>query len=495
MAGIGFELKKIFNRESITSLAGGITYSTLVTVGPTIIVIVTIIALYLSLGLMSVSYPERELLSSTILYVFIFSIITTAGFNGVMSRYIADKIFEDKYEDILPSFYTGILLNVIIGGILGIPFTWRLIFIGNVDPFFAFASYCFFIVMIISFYSMFYLTATKEYKIISAYYMTGMVIAFISAYLLYWYGLIIIKCILYGIIIGFLIIDFLQFAYIRNSFRSNSKNYKDCLHYFKDHKKILFCSFFYILGLYIHNFVFWTHPSHIIIAKSYISMQSYDMASCLAMFTNISTIIIFTVMAETNFHDKYQIYMEAVIGKTWKDIEKSKKSMFRLISQQMNYLAALQAVITIIIFLIALLILPNLGFGGSVLRIYASLVGAFFVIFLMYCNIIYMFYFNDNTGAMLSSIIFCISVFIGSFFAKNYSESFYGYGATFGAIIGWSFSYFRIQYLEKHFDEHIFCKISIIKKSKREIPASIVYDREEGRNIDASHKKASIRKA
>lgn len=478
MAGIGYELKKIFKEDSITRLTAGITYSTLVTVGPTIMVIITIILLYLILGLTSVPYTERELLSSTILYVFIFSLLTTSAFNGVMSRYIADKIYEEKYDDILPSFYTGVFLSTLVGAVLGIPFILRVIFIGKVDLMFSFVSYCFFIVMIITFYSMIYLSATKDYKVIAIYYATGMIISFISANLLYRVGLSTIKSILFGITLGFLIIAFLEFSYMRKYFSSNSKNYKDCLHYFIDHKNICFCNFFYILGLYIHNFVFWTHPAHIIIAKSYVSMQSYDMASCLAMFTNISTIIIFTVMAETKFHDKYQNYNEAVIGKTLNDINRTKKSMFRLLIQQVSYLVGIQAIITTTIFLIAIIILPILGFGGSVLAIYPSLVGAYFTIFLMYCNIIFMFYFNDNTGAMFTSIIFCISVLIGSVFSIRLSESLYGLGAFLGGFIGWSVSFFRIQYIEKHFDEHIFCRTNILKKKIGEMPNSRVYVRE-----------------
>lgn len=475
MAGIGFELKKIFKKESISRFAGGVAYSTLVTVGPTIMVIVTVILLYAFLGLTSVPYTERELLSSTILYVFIFSLLTTAGFNGVMSRYIADKIFEQKYDDILPSFYTGIFLNTLIGAVLGVPFILRGIFIGKIDLMFSFVSYCFFIAMIITFYSMIYLSATKDYKIIAIYYAIGMTVGFILANLFHKFGLTTIKSILYGITLGFLTIAFLEFAYMRKYFNSNSRNYKDCLHYFVDHKNIYFCNFFYILGLYIHNFVFWTHPSHIIIAKSYVSMQSYDMASCLAMFTNISIVILFTVMAETKFHDKYQMYNEAVIGKTLNDINRSKTSMFRLLIQQIGYLVGIQAIMTIIIFLMAIIILPILGFGGSVLDIYPSLVIAYFTIFLMYSNIIFMFYFNDNTGAMLISIIFCISTLIGSIFSIKLSEAFYGLGAFFGGFIGWSFSYFRIQYLEKHFDEHIFCRTNILKKVVGEMPDSKVY--------------------
>lgn len=84
MAGIGYELKKVFKEESISSLVGGIAYSTIVTVGPTVVVMATIIALYTVLGWVSVSSYEQTLLSSTILYGFIFALLVTAPLNGVM---------------------------------------------------------------------------------------------------------------------------------------------------------------------------------------------------------------------------------------------------------------------------------------------------------------------------------------------------------------------------------------------------------------------------
>lgn len=247
MAGIGFELKKIFKEESVTSLIGGIAYSTLVTVGPTVIVIATIIVLYLFLGLSTVDYADRELLSSTILYVFIFALLVTAPSNGVMSRYIADKIFDNEFEDILPSFYTGLLLNVILGALIGIPFALRLVNVGGVDTAFAFVSYCFFIIMIISFFSMIYLSATKDYKVIALFYAIGMSTAFALAFIFYWLTLPVIHSILYGITIGFFIIAFLEFSYMRKHFRINSKRYFDCLRYFVDHKDILLTNFFYML--------------------------------------------------------------------------------------------------------------------------------------------------------------------------------------------------------------------------------------------------------
>ena len=182
-------------------------------------------------------------------------------------------------------------------------------------------------------------------------------------------------------------------------------------------------------------------------------------------------------MAETKFHTKYQDYNEAVIGKTWQEISITKTSMFKLSVQQIKYILSIQFIITATIFLIGILIFPRLGFGGSVLIMYPTLVAAFLTIFLMYCNIIFMFYFNDNKSAKYTSLVFCLAVLLGSLISVRLTESFYGLGAFIGGFIGWTFSFFRLKYIEKNFDEHIFCDIEIVETHKNSIPVYTVYGR------------------
>ena len=83
----------------------------------------------------------------------------------------------------------------------------------------------------------------------------------------------------------------------------------------------------YILGMYIHNFVFWTTDMRIVVVKSFVCNQPYDMATCLAMFTNISATIIFITRVEMYFHDKYKNYSESVIGGRGADIDIAKSEV------------------------------------------------------------------------------------------------------------------------------------------------------------------------
>ena len=475
MAGIGFELKRIFKKEGLGSMVAGALYSTIVVIGPTIMVMITLLFLYGTMGYLNVPYSERELLSSTILYIFVFALIITAPINAVMSRYIADKFYEEKYEDILPSYFMGLLICIVIGAIVGGIFGYRLVTEGDLNIVYVIVAYLMFMALITVFYSLTYLSATKDYKIIAVDFLIGMVITFLSAQLFRMVlGFSMSFSILFGMFIGFGVIGTLQMAYIRHYFVISNNNYTECLGYFKNFKRLYFGTLFYTLGIYVHNFIFWTTPEHLVIARSFVTYQAYDMAACLGMFTNISIMVIFTVMAETNFHDVYQKYIEAVIGDTLENIELSKKKMFRLLVQQIGYVVRIQAVISVIIFLLAIVFLPDYGFTGLEMTIYPSLAAAFFGIFIMYCNVIFLYYFNDNTGTLVTGLLFFTGVLVGSLITKNLTPQFYGMGAFAGAVIGWTYSFFRIRYLEKCFDYHILCNSKIfhtkkIKKKSEEL--------------------------
>lgn len=478
MAGIGFELKRIFKKDSLTSVLSGAVYSTVVVIGPTLIVMLTLLLLYGVLGYMEVPYADRELLSSAILYIFIFSVIIVTPINNIISRYVADRIFEDEFADILPSFYTGLLICEAIGAVVGIPFLAHVALVGKVEIVYVAIMYLFFVALITVFYTLTYLTATKDYKIVALDFFLGMIFAFVFAYVTRWiYNWELIYAVLTGLCLGFWLIAVLQVAYVKHYFKESNKSYGKCLSYFLNMKRLFFGSLFYVLGLYCHNFVFWGTEGRLVVAESFYTYQAYDMASCLGMFTNISAMVIFTVMSETKFHDIYQKYNEAIIGSTLRDIETAKSNMFRLLIQQIGYVVRIQVIISVIIFLLAIIFLPDMGFSGLEMTIYPSLAAAFFGIFTMYCNNIFLCYFNDSTGAFFTGFLFFAGTLIGSLVSCHLEPQFYGVGVLAGALIAWTYSYFRIRFLEKNFDYHIMCSMHVINLNLSKKPDSLIYKR------------------
>ena len=150
---------------------------------------------------------------------------------------------------------------------------------------------------------------------------------------------------------GFFIIACLETALIKRYFVINSNRYRPVLRYFKKYWQLVLTNFFYILGLYIHNFVFWTTDLKMTVANSFVCAPSYDMATCIAMFTNISASVIFISRVEMHFHERYRDYSEAVIGGKGADIETAKKRMFGQLSNELMNLVRIQFIISVILYL------------------------------------------------------------------------------------------------------------------------------------------------
>ena len=480
MAGIGVKLNKIYGKNTLTTDLIGMGYSTVVTIEPMLAVIGAIVAMEYFLDFSSVEYSTRELFSCTMLYIFIFALLTASPFNSVLSRYMSDVIYEEKYEDILPCYYVGLFLNILFSALVGIPFCIREFLVGKVDIIYVFTGYCGFVALVLAFYSMLYLSICKDYKKISFFFLISMLVTVLLSFLFvkgfHWsitYGMLL------ALSIGFWLIACLEFSVIRSYFKENSGRYRKVLYYFREYWPLVVTNFLYTLGLYVHNFVFWTTDLRMVVAKSFVCVQTYDMATCLAMFTNISASVIFISRVEMHFHDRYKAYSEAVTGGRGADIEITKKRMFRLLAEELMSLARIQFIITLVIFLLCMIFLPQIGFGGMTMRIYPCLATGYFILFLMYAEIIFLYYFNDLKGAVLTALAFCTGTLIGSMISTHFSEIWYGLGFVAGSFIGFAVAYNRIQWMEKHLDIHILCDGHLLKTRKGKCPSPKVFDRYE----------------
>ncbi len=478
MAGIGIRLNRIFSKNTITTSLIGFGYSMVITVAPMFLVIIAIMVMQLLLGFSKVAYADRELYSCTVLYIFIFSLLTAAPFNAVLSKYMSDVIYNEEYEHIMPCYYVGLILNVGLSCLVGIPFCiWEYV-VGGVELLFVFMGFCGFIALVLVFYTMLYLSICKDYKKISFFFFLGMLTAVVlSLILVYLLGFSVTYSMLFSLDVGFLVIGSLELALIRSYFRENSGKYREVLRYFKKYWQLVVTNFLYILGLYIHNFVFWSTDMHMVVAKSFVCMTTYDMATCLAMFSNISASVIFITRVEMHFHDRYKLYSEAVIGGRGMDIESTKRRMFSQLSEELMNLVRIQFIVSAVVFLICITLLPRLGFGGMVMKIYPCLTAGYFILFVMYSAIIFLYYFNDLMGAAATSLAFCLATFAGSLVATHLPTIWYGIGLVFGSAVGWCMAYHRLRVMEKNLDVHIFCNGNIMKRGHGRRPSNKVYDR------------------
>ena len=136
--------------------------------------------------------------------------------------------------------------------------------------------------------------------------------------------------------------------------------------------------------------------------------------------------------------------------------------------------------------MIFIIFLPGRGYAGLVMRIYPLVAAGYFLLFLMYAEIIFLFYFEDLKGALGTAISFCIVTLIGSLAATHFNAIFYGTGIWLGAMVGFTLSYMRLRWLERNLDEHMFCRGNIMKQAKGIKPSPKVFDLREQKKSEAS---------
>ena len=148
--------------------------------------------------------------------------------------------------------------------------------------------------------------------------------------------------------------------------------------------------------------------------------------------------------------------------------------IFSILCEELGFVGA-----ALVIFLFCMIFLPQIGFGGMTMRIYPCLAAGYFILFLMYAEIIFLYYFNDMKGCVLTGLVFCLVTMAGSLIASKGSEIWYGAGVVAGSFAGWTMAYSRLRWMEKHLDIHIFCNGHLLKKKKGDCPSPKVFDRYE----------------
>lgn len=468
MAGIGFELKKLFKGKGLLSNVKAYIYSVLVSLGPFILATIMIVSIQLMLVFMDKPLREKELFIATVIYAFIFAQIITAGFTMIITRFVSDMLYSRKLEYILPSLYGIIMLVIPIAAVSSILFLWR----SPLPPELKLVSYLLFMEIIITYLMMVYLTALKDYmKIVKAFsWGVGSTLA-LSYVFLRFTSLDTVLGMIIAMNIGFLVIISLLQSYLRSFFKTKSgmgpRKYFYFLTYFDRYYSLFFMSFFYTLGLYIHNFLFWGSSLGVTISSTYIYAPTYDVPSFYAFLSVMPSMVVFVVSLETSFYEKYRTYYSLITGKgTFADIENARKSMSWVLWSEIRNVMELQIFFSLVFIVAGFYFLPAIGISSLSFDIFLLLViGA-------YCNIILLviilalLYFEDRRGAMFISAVFLVSNSLFTTGTIYIGERAYGFGFFIAAFLSLVTALIELRIYLRNIHYHTFSGQPIIQKKQ-----------------------------
>jgi len=459
MAGIGFELKKLFGNKGYLSIARAYLYTAIVTVGPTILCMAMIVSLQLFLIFMGVGIAERELFIAAVTYSFVFSLILTSAFAMVVTRYVSDKIYLKEYDEILPSLYGVLSICLLIGGVAGLVFYA----FSPLSLLFKFSAYSLFMGLTIIWILSIYISALKDYMRIVKGFLMGVSVTLAFSYIFIRFtGLSkAVGCIM-AIDIGIFIIIISLMICIKKFFKSKGKGYFKFIAYFDKYISLSLISLTYTLGIYVHNFVFWTSDYGVVIGHTYVFAPIYDVPAFM-----LTAMVIFIAKVETSFYEKYKNYYSSVLGMgTLDDIFRTKKEMNNVLVQEITYIMEMQLFFTLMFMVLGLRLLPRIGFSGLSMDIFTIMTLGSYACIIFFIVMLLLLYFDDRKGALFVSVVFMTTNAIFSSISLAWGEGFFGFGFFISSIVSVTTVLVRISYFVKNIDYYTFCSQPISYKEK-----------------------------
>lgn len=105
MAGIGFELKKLFHRRGLMAMLRAYGYAGVICAGPMLLGVLLQFGVLIVSSWWQVGRPDRDLLVCMITYTLLASLVLTSFLSMPVTRFLADMLFDHDEKMILPSFW------------------------------------------------------------------------------------------------------------------------------------------------------------------------------------------------------------------------------------------------------------------------------------------------------------------------------------------------------------------------------------------------------
>lgn len=433
MAGIGFELRKILKKDSLISLTKVYGYSAILSSGPWVISIIAIIVVGF------INLADREVGSQTARFQIVItyaialasSLIITGMLQLPFTRYVADLIYNNKEDEILPSYFGAIFIS----WLFGLPFAAFLAYYAfrHQSLFFIIGVVATFLVLCGVWISSVLASSLKYYRgVVWAYFISYLLIIIFS----YLFGnniedLIFIffigNAILFAVLMSLIIKTYNSTIFIKIDFFFAPNFYWS----------LAIAGLAYNLGAWIDKFIFWYDPltGHAVLGKLHASLV-YDIPIFLAYLSILPGMAVFFYRLESDFAQKYDLFYDAVRnGGTLSIIKEYKDQIAMVVRQAIQEILVIQAILNIVLFLSAPKLFEMLHISQLYLGLlYVLTIGAMLQIgFMSVLAILY--YLDKKMPAMWLSIAFFVTNGVFTYISIYMGPAMYGYGYTISLLV------------------------------------------------------------
>ena len=457
MAGIGFELKKLFKATGVLSMLRAYGYTGMITAGPMILGFIFLLSIQVIAERFGLDKPNTELLVSIITYSLLASMIYSSIFSMVMTRFVAD---------VIPSL-EGILVFLLPSGIV----LWgTFLFFSGVTFLQGLLALMLFAELLTVWTEMNYLSAIKDYRGILLSYVVSIVLAVVTAQVGgYFYGGSI-ELMLISVVFGYGVMMTLDMALLYGFFPNSQKNFFDFLPWFDEYSDLMVIGLTSNIGLFAHLVIAWFGGIGHRIKGLFYAAPEHDISALFAFLTILITTINFVASVEVNLYPNYRKYYDLINGHgSIFEIEQAEKEMLTVLDHELIYTARRQFYGTAFILGVGLIILERLPLGFDALmegyfRILCVGYGAYAV-----ANVLtlVLMYFTAYEDAMKANIVFAVTTTAFSLASLFFEAKYYGFAFALGSIIYLIYAINRLMVYTKRLPYHILSAQPIMAVHKK----------------------------
>ncbi len=440
MAGIGFPLRKLTQRDNILGLVQGYIYSALISAGPWLITVTGIAGTTLVASQLAAP-AEVSGFRTILIYNFSFSLVLSGPVALVTTRYVADAIFSRSVALVPGAMLTGLVLVYATALIAALPFYG---FVVDLPPGLRVIAVVNFVVTSGIWLVVVFLTALKDFISIVVIFIAGAIVSFFGSTLLAEsHGA---AGMLLGFTIGLAVIQFATIGkvfaeYPRSEIRSGA-----LLGYFRDYWELAIGGLVYNAAIWVDKWIMWLAPEREVFAGSMLSFPSYDGAMFFAFVTIIPAMALFTISVETGFFESYHRFYRSIANHgTFRQLRQGQKDIMSSLALSARNLVILQGAVTAV----AIILAPQLVAlaHGDALQVgifRLGVLGAFFHVSLLFVSIV-LAYFDLRRLTLAIQLLFLVLNAGFTIATLQFGFRFYGYGYFLAAVISFFVAFIAVE--------------------------------------------------
>lgn len=431
MAGIGFELRRLLQKDTLGAKMQAFAFSAIIGSGPWILSIAAILAI----GLLNTNRESPSVMVGefqiSITYLMAFSLILSSLLQLVFTRFVADRLFEKRDAVVLGNVMGALLLTFVVAGIVGtaVAALWL-----QGSLLYRLCMVVGFVVLCGVWIAVIFASAIKAYSKILVVFLIGYGVTVGGAYGLRSFGL---EGLLAGFVIGQATLLFTLVALVVHEYPGEQLISFEFLRRDQVYLSLVWTGLFYNLGVWIDKFILWANPvTGVNVLGPLRAAPAYDLSMFLSYLSLIPGMAVFLIRMETDFSEKCEHFYSTIkSGGTLAQIHDARNELVDSLYGGMLMVMKVQGAVTLVLVLASRDILAWMGISlvdPAMFNVHLVGVG----LQLLFLSILNVFYYLDQREAAFTvCLVFMVANGLLSWATLHLGPAFYGYGFAAAVVV------------------------------------------------------------